>query len=59
MHGCDVFIEDGDLILSSLTPRNQQHLEECGESTGEVALSGEVINSHSPNRWTHQGSRQR
>ena len=57
MHGCDVFIEDGDLILSSLTGEiSNTSGEECGEHTGEVVLSGELINGHSPNRLPHQGS---
>ena len=38
MHGCDVLIEDGDLILSSLTWEiSSTSGEECGALTGEVA----------------------
>ena len=59
MHGCDVFVDDGDLILSLTWEISSTSGEECGERTGEVALIGELINGHSPSRWPHQGSRQR
>ena len=44
MHGCDEFVDYGDLILSSLTREiSSTSGKKCGEHTGEVAFSGQPL----------------